>query len=137
MLKEETLRKDMGHDIESKLALIGDRVLIQLDLLEEHITTASGIVVPTTELTETEGGRVKAVTSSDKRLAQGKIVAISSYAKSKLEDIGALLEVGDQVYVGKQGLVGAYDFTIGRNGIKSDSNGMICIPHTLIEAKIN
>lgn len=133
--KEEITKRDMVNDT-TNIQLIGDRVLIQLDLAEDHTITDSGIVIPLAELTETDGGRITTRTSNQTFLYKGTVVNISEYAKSKFREYGVEVNVNDRVFISKNALSPAHQFFIDRDKLVLDFTGMVCIPHTLIEAKI-
>lgn len=126
----------MVNDI-TNIELIGDRIWVKLDEAEDHTTTESGILIPLNELTETDGGRVTTRPSDKKHLSKGTIVAIAPYAARKLADLDASLSPGDKVYISKMAITASYQFYPKRDALVIDFSGDICIPHTLIEAKIN
>lgn len=120
----------------SNISLIGDRILIRLDEQPEHSTTKEGIIVPIYRPEETEGGKIKGVLSSEKYLAQGTVIAISPYSKGKLEDLGVSLSPGDPVYPARASVSPSYAFPLDRSTLIASFDGIICIPHSLLEAKI-
>lgn len=138
-LQEELLKRDLDIGTINKLELVGDRVLVLLDNAEGHTVTASGVIIPLNDVVETDGQRLKAETSKRKHLTSGKIVRVSSTAAAKLADSNLTLSQGDVVYVsdmvGKN--VASYQFFVDRSKLVQDFNGIVCIPHTLIEAKVN
>lgn len=124
----------MEHGILSNLQLLGDRVVIKVDQIQDHSITESGIIVPSAELAETDGGKIQTRPTSEKRLSKGTILAISTKASEETK-----LEVNDKVYFAKSGLSGSFDFDLDRNALSSSplvDKSVICIPSTLIEAKI-
>lgn len=121
----------------NKIDLIGDRIWIKLDEATEHTTTESGILIPLNELTETDGGRVSTRPSSKKHLLKGTIIQMSNFAAKKLTELDTTLKEGDKVYVSKNVAHAGYEFDAKRNALVVDFTGDICIPHNLIEAKIN
>lgn len=124
----------MVNGILNKLQLLGDRVLIKVDEIADHSITESGIIVPSAELTETDGGRISSRPTAEKRLSKGTILALSSKAAEESK-----LEVNDRVYFSKNGLNAGFDFDINRNTLASSplvDKSVICIPSTMIEAKI-
>jgi co-chaperonin GroES (HSP10) len=137
-MKEEITKKDLVPDTLSKIKLLGDRVLIKLDNAEDHTTTSSGLIVPLNDIVETDGGRLKTETSKRKHLTSGTILLIGEQSAAKLKEAGTELVVGDKVYVtemvGKN--VSSYQFFVDRTKLVQDFSGLVCIPHILIEAKI-
>lgn len=118
--------------------LIGDRILVQLDPLQDHTTTASGLVIPLNKVIETEGGRLTTELSKQKHLTQGTILKIGALAAKRLEEEMSPLSVGDRVYVSPQVVNGKhYEFPLDRTILTYDFEGHVAIPHSLIEAKIN
>lgn len=112
--------------------LLGDRVLIKLDEHPQHTTTESGIVIPQFEAATTDGGKPTAILSKMKYLYQGTVVALSKYAQEKLPSITP----STRVFIVPSTLSPAYQFFMDRSKLVIDFDGHICIPHTLIEAKI-
>lgn len=115
----------------SNISLLGDRVLIQLDEHPEHTVTAVGVVVPKFISIETDGGKPKQKPSNQKYISSGTVIAISHLASEKLP-----IAVGDKVYVNPQAVSQNYHFLISRNNLVDDFDGVISLPHALIEAKI-
>lgn len=136
-MKNETTKKDLVLDIESKFTLIGDRVLILLDEAQGHTVTESGITIPLNELVATDSGRMSTETSAQKHLASGTIISVGTTASQKLTDANISLAALDRVYVAPSALSKGYYFFPDRTKLVQDFNGYVCIPHTLIEAKIN
>lgn len=117
--------------------LLGDRVVVLLDEMQDHTRTDSGILIPKNELAETDGGKVTTRTSGDKHLPQGTVIAVSSYSNSKFEEMnGFALVPGDRVYVTKTALSQSYYFYPDRTKMIQDFDGHVCVPHILIEAKL-
>lgn len=116
--------------------LIGDRVVIALDKAVEHTKTASGLEVPLFYNTESDGGRPIAKVSDRTHLPKGTVHAISSYAKSKLADLGITISEGDKVFVNPSAVSPSYQFFESRDNLVQDFEGLICISHLHIEAKI-
>lgn len=139
MLKEENTKKDLDLDIISKLSLIGDRVIVLLDEAQDHTKTDSGLYIPLNTVVEKDSGRLGTELSKRKRLSAGVVLNISQFSKQKLEDQQADLKVGDRVYVSEMVLknIPSYEFFPKRDQLVLDFVGLVCIPHTLIEAKIN
>lgn len=121
----------------SHLTLLGDRVVILLDKANDHTVTESGILVPLAELTETDGGRLTTRTSSQQYLMMGTVIALSEFSSSKFKEQSSPIAVGDRVYLSKAAVSPTYQFYPERNSLVIDFTGYICVPHTLIEAKIN
>lgn len=117
--------------------LTGDRVLIQLDKHPEHTTTKSGIVTPLFENIESDGGRPMAIASNKKYLHSGTVLDASPYALSKLTEYSTPLQIGDKVYVNAGAVSQSYHFAINRDSLVYDFDGIISIPHTLLEAIIS
>ena len=119
------------------ITLFGDRVLIQLDKSEEHTTLSSGLTIPLYENYETDGGRPGAKASDKKFLSQGTVVALSQSASKKLEENNSPLNIGDKVFVTQNAVSPQYQFFPDRSNLFIQFEGLISIPHVLIEAKIN
>lgn len=125
----------MENGILNKLTLLGDRVLIELNTADDHSVTESGIIIAAAELTETDGGRITTRTTSEKRLAKGKVLLMSNKAKEALPE----LEIGDTVYVPKHVINTTHMFDLERKNIVTNwenNNNIICIPSVNIEAKL-
>lgn len=139
MNKEEIIKKGLDPDTISNIELLGDRILVLLDNAQDHTTTSSGLIVPLNDIVETDGGRLKTETSKRKHLTSGTVVLIAEQAASKLQDTKSNIKVGDKVYVtemvGKN--VSSYQFFVDRSKLVQDFSGLVCIPHIMIEAKIN
>lgn len=118
------------------ISLLGDRVLVQLDKMEEHTTLSSGLTVPLYDNIETDGGRPGAKASDKKYLAQGTVLLLSNTAKVKLEEQGYELNEGDKVFVTQNAVSPQYQFFPDRSNLFIRFEGLISIPHVLIEAKI-
>lgn len=126
--------------------LLGDRVLIKLDEQPTHTVTSSGIVNPLFENYETDGGKLGAKASSRKFLAQGTVVQVSQVAKERMNIQNDPVETpyvlpavdkGDRVFVTPNASSQNYMFLTDRSQLVSEWDGYICVPHNLIEAKIN
>lgn len=112
-------------------------MLIQLNEIPDHTKTAAGLYIPLQDLAETDGGKVTTRPSKIKHYSVGKILNISPYAKEKLSEFNNTLDVGDTVYIAKHTMSSdAFHFYMDRSKTVQDFKGLICIPHTLIEAKI-
>lgn len=110
--------------------------MIQLNEIQEHTKTEAGLWIPSNELVETDGGKVTTRPSKTRYYAHGKVLNISKYAKDKLKEQGVSLEEGESVYVSKNALTSdSFHFYTDRSKPVQDFKGLICIPHTLIEAK--
>lgn len=118
---------------ESNITLLGDRVVIQLDKMLDHTITSSGVMVPNTELTETDGGKLTTRLSNKSHVPQGTVQLLSAKAQELLPE----LKIGDKVFVAQHSLNSSNYFYPDRTKLIQDFEGYICIPHTLIEAKIN
>lgn len=118
--------------------LIGDRILIKLDEAKDHTVTEAGLIVTLQQLVETDGGRVVSETSKQKHLPQGTIVKIGPLAAKKLDESLANISVGDKVFISSQVFNSkSYEFSVDRSQLLTEFNGYVCVPHVLIEAKIN
>jgi co-chaperonin GroES (HSP10) len=139
ILKEEILKRGLDPDIINKMSLIGDRVLILLDEALDHTTTETGIIIPLSNVIEKDSGRLGTELSKRKHLTEGVVIALSSTASSKLGELNTNLSPGDRVYVNEMVMKtpSSYQFFIDRKKLVQDFNGVVCIPHVLIEAKIN
>lgn len=116
--------------------LFGDRIVILLDELEDHTITEYGVYVPLNEVYETDGGKIKTRTAEQKHLAMGTVLAISAQATKNLATNSNTLSVGDRVYVPPTAVAKQFYFFPERTKLVQDFTGYICVPHTLIEAKI-
>lgn len=139
MLKEEILKRGLDPDTISQLSLIGDRILILLDEALDHTTTETGIIIPLNNVIEKDSGRLGTELSKRKHLTKGTILSLSPTATSKLEELHTSLSPGDRVYVNEMVMKtpSSYQFFLDRNKLVQDFDGVVCIPHVLIEAKIN
>lgn len=137
-MNEEILNEDLALDIEraKNMTLLGDRILILLDK-ESDTTTQSGIIIPKMKLKETDGGRLKSEADPDYFTLKGTILNMSSYAIEKFKEFGPSPKHGDKVLVSKQAKQESFHFYPDRSKLVQYFNGIICIPHTLIEAKID
>ncbi|OQB03518.1 MAG: hypothetical protein BWY21_02154 [Parcubacteria group bacterium ADurb.Bin216] len=120
----------------TQIELIGDRILIQLDKALDHTTTDSGIIIPLNTVMESDSGRLKTTLSEQRHLPAGTITQISKQASSKLEELGVSLVAGDRVYVNPQTLSSSYHWKTDRTKLITEFQGVVCVPHILIEAKI-
>lgn len=134
---EETLSNDLALDIEraKNMTLLGDRVLVLLSPATDTITS-SGILIPKMEMVETDGGRLKARPSTDSYLLQGTILNMSIYSIEKFKETGVIPFHNDTVLVSKQAKQDSFHFFPDRSKLVQDFKGIICIPHTLVEAKL-
>ncbi len=141
MINDDNTKNDLVVDTISgqtlNLSLIGDRVVILLDKATDHTTTESGILIPLSELSETDGGRLTTRTSSQQYLMSGTVVGMSKFSSLKFEEQHTSITNGDRVYLSKSAVSPAYQFFPERSNLVIDFTGYICVPHTLIEAKIN
>lgn len=119
--------------LKERITLLGDRILIQLDEKKDHSISEGGIVIPDTELAETDGGRLTTRLTDKNYLTCGTILLMSEDAKTKLPTINE----GDRVYVASHAVNPSNHFYIKREQLINQFAGIICIPHLLIEAKIN
>lgn len=117
--------------------LIGDKVLIKLDLLPSHTTTESGLEIPLYEAVTTEGGKVKSQLSQTKYLSQGTIVDISPYSSQRASEFGVTLSPNDRVFVNPSAVSPHYQFFTDRSQLVMNFDGYVAVPVTLIDAKIN
>lgn len=122
---------------ETKYSVLGDRVIVLLDEAKDHTITDAGIIVPLQRLTESESGRVKTELTGRKHYLQGTVLQIGALAAKKLEENLSDIKVGDRVYIGAQALnSNGYQWYPDRTKLVADFEGYVCIPHVLIEAKI-
>lgn len=138
MLKEEVTKRGLDLDTISKLQLVGDRVLVLLDETQGHTETEGGIIIPLNNVIEKDSGRLGTELSKRKHLTQGTVVSLSENSHTKLKDLGVEVSEGDRVYVNEQVLrtTSSYQFFVDRTRLVADFDGLVCIPHVLIEAKI-
>lgn len=118
--------------MENTITILGDRVLIQLDLMEDHTITPSGVVVPLYQNIESDGGRPDIKESNLRYLSKGTVVSISDSVKEKVP-----LSAGDRVFVAPSCVSPTYQFYSRRTGLVENFEGLISIPPAFIEAKIN
>ncbi len=119
-----------------KLKLLGDRVVIALHKQEEHTTTSTGIIVPLSEITQTDGGKIASITSSKKYLSKGTVIQVSELAASKLMESNITLSPGDVVYLSENGASPQYKFSYNRDTLVQEDEGYRCVPHIIIEGVI-
>jgi hypothetical protein len=119
------------------MILTGNRILIQLDAHPDHTVTASGVYVPHLALMESDGGKLNTVISNVRHLARGTVQLISPFASKKLEEEGTPLKIGDRVQVPDSVVSPNYQFFKDKDGIVLDFEGLVVVPHTLIEAILN
>ncbi len=119
------------------MILMGNRVLIQLDKELEHSTTESGLVVPNFIREETDGGKIKARASRLSFLSKGTVLSISPLAKEILEKESSELKEGDKVFISPNAVSPQYEFSLNRDNSTTFFEGIISVPVSLIEAKIN
>lgn len=138
-MKEEITKQDSVLDTISSVSVIGDRVIVLLDEAKEHSTTDSGFIIPLNNIVEKPSGQQGTELSSRSHLDKGTVVAISEFASAKLSEQQASVKVGDRVFVSP--LVGrnvkSYQFLLNRDRLVTDFEGLVCVPYTFIEAKIN
>ena len=120
----------------SQLTLLGNRVLIQLDEHPTH-TTTDGIILPDFTPSYSDGGQPISDLSKRRHLFKGTVLALSPLAATKLEEESTPIAPGDKVYISQQAHSDAYQFFLSRDAIALTFEGLVAIPHTLIEAKIN
>lgn len=134
MNNEEILKQDLI----TSLTLVGDRILIQLNEIEDYTVTKAGLYIPHNELEETEGGKIRTRPSGDKHYSVGKVLKLSDYSKNKLEELNVTVNEGDTVFVAKTALNSEnFHFHLDRKQKVQTFTGLIAIPHTLIEAIYN
>jgi co-chaperonin GroES (HSP10) len=137
-MNEEILNEDLALDIEraKNMTLIGDRILILLDKATDTITS-SGILIPKLEMVETDGGKLKSRPSDDSYLLQGTIINMSLYSIEKFKDLSISVSHNNRVILSPQAKNTSFQFFPDRSQLVSQFKGIICVPHTLIEAKID
>jgi co-chaperonin GroES (HSP10) len=116
------------------ITLLGDRVLIQLHKLPDHTVSEKGIVMPLFQNIESDGGRPDVKASNLEYLSVGTVLKISALAKQKLADSLSPLSEGDTVYLPQVAVSPSYQFFTKRTGLVENFEGIIAVPHTLIEA---
>lgn len=116
---------------------MGNRVLIKLDEHPDHTVTSTGIIVPDFTPSYTDSGRPKDELSKLKHLFKGTVLALSPIAAQKLAEESTPLSPSDRVYISQQAFSDSYQFFLNRDAITLPFEGLIAIPHSLIEAKIN
>lgn len=136
-MKEETLKNDLALTTGDSLRLYGDMVIVKLDKLGDHTVTASGLLIPANKLVETDGGKIRTETSSKKTIPSGTVLGLSAYADKKLQEMnGESLNVGDKVYVTSHANNEQYQFLIDRKKLVTNFEGVVAIPHIMIQGKI-
>lgn len=118
-------------------SILNDKVLIKLDLLEDHSKSESGLSIPLYEAYQTEGGRPSAKLSDKTYLAQGEVILCSPSAAKKLEEQGTPISIGQKVFVTMSSVSPAYQFFMDRSNLVLEFDGHILIPYTFIEAYVN
>ena len=116
--------------------LLGERVLVKLDLLGDHSKTNSGLHVPLYERDTTEGGRPTAKLSNKQYLSQGTVIDYSPLAAKKLEDALTPISKNQKVFVNPTAVSPNYQFFPDRSNLVIDFEGYVLIPYTLIEAYV-
>lgn len=136
-MNAEDIRNDLAPDIEKlkKLQILGDRIIVLLDLAEDT-TTESGIIIPLNELQETDGGKLKTRPSAKRHLSQGTILSIGDQAASQIKEKSLNLNVNDKVYLTQQALSNSFNFFPDRTKLVQDFKGFVAVPLSLIEAKL-
>lgn len=135
-MNQENLRNDLDHGID-KFTLIGDRILVLLDEAKGHTITESGIEIPLNDVVATDSGRATTETSNHKHLNRGVVLLVGALAAKKLEEQEFTIKPGDKVYVNPSAQQKNFYFFPSREVLVQDFKGYVCIPNTLIEAKIN
>lgn len=115
----------------SNIQLFGDRILLQLDEHPDHTVTPGGVIQPKFVNIESDGGRPKVKASNQKYVSSATVLLISPLASEKIQ-----LSPGDKVYVNQAAVSQSYHFLISRNNLVDEFDGVIAVPHALIEAKI-
>jgi len=110
------------------LTLLGSRVIVQLHEQKE-ITSKDGILIPLSDITMSESGKLKTTPSAKTYLSKGTVLKVSEQVKS--------LKEGDTVYVSESAVTAQYQFFINRNQLVNQFEGVISIPEALIEAIYN
>ena len=135
--KEESTKNDLALGTTNNIQLIGDRIVIRLDEAVDH-TVRNGIIIPVNTEVDSETGKIKTQLSRVRHLAKGTVLNISEHSKEKLLNLGVTLNVNDRVYVSHQVVNSAsYQWKNERDQLISEFDGVVCIPHGLVEAKIN
>lgn len=118
------------------MILIGDRILVQLDKVQDE-SSDSILIKPLIENGESDGGRPTAHVSNKEYVPKGTILSISHYSREKLESIKASLKVGDKVLISPRAATPEYYFFENRNSYSpQEFKGIVAIPHVFIEAKL-
>lgn len=137
-MNDAHLNEDLALDIEraKNMTLIGDRVLILLDQATDTVTS-SGVIIPKLEMVETDGGKLKSRPSDDSYLLQGTVLNLSLYAIEKFKDLSISLPHNTKVLLASQAKNTSFHFFPDRTKLVQQFKGIVCVPHTLIEAKID
>ncbi len=118
------------------IELIGDRILVRLDEAKDH-TVINGIIIPVNTIVESESGKLKTELSKIRHLARGTILNISAHSAKKLDELNITLSPNDRVYVSHQAVnSSSYQWKSDRDKLISEFDGIVCVPHLLIEGKI-
>lgn len=118
---------------------MGDRVLVQLDKAEDHTVTTKGIIVPLSELSQKDSGGYTTVTSPRKYLAQGTVLHVSKLASEHLaKSIDNPNQIiGKKVLLTEHAVSNSFAFYEDKSSLVRDFEGLVAIPHNLIEAVLN
>lgn len=137
-MNEENTKKDLalGTGNDQQIEVVGDRIIVQLDEAKGHTVTAAGVVIPLNDIVEKDSGKLGTATSDKKHLAKGTVLGIGELAYNKLKEAFVTLSIGDRVFVNPRSHNKDFYFFLNRDVLVQDFEGVICIPHTLIEAKI-
>ena len=121
----------------SNYTLLGDRIVIEPVPYEDLPVSSSGLLTPHFDKFETSNGQLRSKIARPKFTAIGKVIRISSYAQTLLEKESSTLQEGDMVLVTANALSPQFEFYEKRDPSSiAEPATMICIPHSLIEAKL-
>lgn len=116
----------------SKFTVLGERVLVQLDKMQDHTVTDKGVVVPHFINIEASNGMPEAKASNLEYLSVGTVESIPEKVSQSTG-----LSVGDRVFVAPSVVSPSYQFFSKRTGLVEPFEGLILIPPAYIEAKLN
>lgn len=122
------------------MILLGNRVIVKVHTEEEITATASGLLTPGFEIYGTDGAKLRSKPSENNLLAKGTVELISKQASTLLAQEDSPISVGDEIYFSSAVLsnIHSYRFQMDRTKkVVKEDEMYICIPTSLIEAKIN
>jgi co-chaperonin GroES (HSP10) len=115
------------------MILQGNRVIVQLDKETSLSSTSSGIEIPSSKFTQTDGGKLAVEPTPLTFLPKGTVIHVSNAAQ---EFLSPKLSPGDKVFVSTSAASPQYHFPLNRDVKPPFFDGVISVPANLIEAII-